>query len=74
MCIGIPMLVETVADVTATCEARSVTRAVTLLALDEPVAPGDWLLVHQGFAIRKLNAREAALIWDALDQVLAADA
>jgi hydrogenase assembly chaperone HypC/HupF len=73
MCIGIPMLVETVDGLAATCSAGGVTRAVILLALEEAPSPGDWLLVQQTFAIRRIDAAEAALIWDALDQALGAE-
>jgi hydrogenase expression/formation protein HypC len=29
---------------------------VSLLTLDSPVAAGDWVLVHAGFALRRLTA------------------
>ncbi|MBO0846634.1 MAG: HypC/HybG/HupF family hydrogenase formation chaperone [Nocardioides sp.] len=32
---------------------------VSLLALDEPVAVGDWLVVHAGFVLERLTAAEA---------------
>lgn len=32
---------------------------VSLLALEGPVAVGDWLLVHSGFALERLTAAEA---------------
>jgi hydrogenase expression/formation protein HypC len=38
---------------------------VSLLTLDGPVAPGDWLQVHSGFALARLTdkeRREAELI------------
>jgi hydrogenase expression/formation protein HypC len=34
-------------------------RRVSLLALAGPVAPGDWLLVHSGFALERLTETEA---------------
>lgn len=33
--------------------------SVSLLTLDEPVAQGDWVLVHSGFALGRLTAGEA---------------
>lgn len=33
---------------------------VSLLTLDEPVRSGDWVLVHSGFALAKVGARDAA--------------
>lgn len=34
-------------------------RTVSLLTLDEAVGPGDWVLVHSGFALGRLSADEA---------------
>jgi hydrogenase assembly chaperone HypC/HupF len=34
-------------------------RTVLLLTLEAPVSTGDWLLVHSGFALRRLSADEA---------------
>lgn len=31
---------------------------ISLLALDQPVAVGDWVLVHSGFALAVLSADE----------------
>lgn len=33
---------------------------VSLVTLDHPVAPGDWLVVHSGFALDILTAGEAS--------------
>jgi len=33
---------------------------VLLLTLTEPVAPGEWLVCHSGFALGRLSAEEAA--------------
>ncbi|MFN2345827.1 MAG: HypC/HybG/HupF family hydrogenase formation chaperone [Dermatophilaceae bacterium] len=42
--------------------ARVGERALTisLLTLDEPVAAGDWVVVHSGFALQRLDHHEAA--------------
>lgn len=71
MCIGIPMQVVTVADGVGTCAADGVTRAVNFLLVGT-VAPGDWVLVHAGNAVRQIDAEQAALVGDALRAVLAA--
>ncbi len=68
MCVGVPMRVETRTGASALCAARGWRREVSLLLIgDETVGPGDDVLVHQGFALRRLDAEEAALIWEALD-------
>lgn len=33
--------------------------SVSLVVLDEPVAVGDWLVVHSGFALERVTAAEA---------------
>ena len=72
MCLAIPMLVKSVAGFNAVCEARGVQREVSLFMLQgEPLAPGDHVLVHVGYAIQKLPADEAAATWELLDEVLA---
>jgi hydrogenase expression/formation protein HypC len=35
-------------------------RAVNIALLDEPLTPGDWILVHMGFALSTMTAQEAA--------------
>jgi len=68
MCIAVPMLVDDVEGLMARCSARGCRREVSLLLIaDEPLKPGDHLLVHQGTALRVIDADEAALIWEALD-------
>ena len=37
------------------------TATVSLLTLDEPVAAGDWLVCHSGFALSRVSAAEAAV-------------
>ena len=32
---------------------------VSLMVLDHPVAAGDWVVVHAGFALERLSAAEA---------------
>lgn len=60
MCLG--ELVE-VAEVqgpgTALVRREGHALVVSLMALDEPVAAGDWLMVHSGFALARLDAQEA---------------
>ena len=57
----------------ATCEARGVEREVSLFLLQgEPLAPGDHVLVHVGYAIQKVTSDEASASWTLLDEILAA--
>jgi hydrogenase expression/formation protein HypC len=34
-------------------------RTVSLLTLEDEVAPGDWLVVHAGFALSRISAEQA---------------
>jgi hydrogenase expression/formation protein HypC len=64
MCLAAPSRVVALADGSATVECFGQRREVSLLLLDEPVAPGDYLLVQAGgFAFERLDAAagEAAL-------------
>jgi hydrogenase expression/formation protein HypC len=40
----------------------------------ETLAPGDFVLVHVGYAIQKLGEAEARSAWELYDEMLAADA
>lgn len=60
MCLGVPGTVLTVTANEAAVDFWGVTRCVRLDIVDEPVAPGDLVLVHAGFAIRRIPREEAA--------------
>lgn len=56
----------------ARCQAKGIERDVSLFMLqDEPVVPGDYVMVHVGYAIQKLSEQDARASWELLDQVLA---
>lgn len=75
MCLAIPMQIKTVDGFQCTCEARGIEREVSLFLLqEESVAPGDYVLVHVGYAIQKVSESEAASSWQLFDEILAADA
>ncbi len=70
MCLGVPMLVTTVSGDEAEVSLAGLTRRVSLLVCDEPPAPGDYVIVHAGFAIRRLDADQARETLDLLRQAL----
>jgi hydrogenase expression/formation protein HypC len=71
MCLGIPMQVVDVANYEARCEARGIERRVNLFLLqDEPIQPGDHVLVHIGYAIQKLDEDDAKDRWEVLEQMI----
>jgi len=65
MCLGIPgQLVELCADndQLARVEIAGVRRVINIgLLEDEVLAPGDWVLIHVGFAMSKIDEDEAAM-------------
>ncbi len=75
MCLGIPMKVVSVNGFLARCEAKGVQRDVSLFMMqDEPVAIGEFVMVHVGYAIQKMTAQEAQSAWEIYDQMLANEA
>ena len=75
MCLAVPMKITEIDGLQCTCEARGVSREVSLFMLqDERLQPGDHVLVHVGYAIQKVSAEEAADSWELFDEVLEANA
>jgi hydrogenase expression/formation protein HypC len=54
MCLGVPGRVVDVDGLMATVDFWGVRRQVRLELVDEPVAPGDYILNHVGYAIRRI--------------------
>ncbi len=74
MCLGIPMKVMELDGFLAKCEAKGIQRDVSLFMLqDEPVAVGDFVMVHVGYAIQKMTEAEARSAWEVYDEMLAAE-
>lgn len=75
MCLGIPMQIKEITGFTARCEAKGVERDVSLFLLQhEPVSPGDFVMVHVGYAIQRMTEQEARSAWELYDEMLAAEA
>lgn len=71
MCLAIPMQIIEIDGFNARCEARGVEREVSLFMLQgEPIAVGDFVMVHVGYAIQKVTAQEARSSWELFDQIL----
>jgi len=57
----------------AECEARAVKRTVSLFMIGEnEVAVGDHVMVHVGYALRKMTPEDARTSWELFDEILAA--
>lgn len=81
MCLGVPGQVIAVAGLVATVDFWGVRREIRLDIVDEPVSPGDYILNHVGFAIRRIPEGEIAetlalyeqLLKEAGDDIMASD-
>lgn len=73
MCLGVPMLVLEVNDDTAVAEIDGVRREASLLMLGEPVTAGDYIIVHAGFAISRIDPAEAEETLRMMREVFAAE-
>jgi len=74
MCLGIPMQIVEINGYSARCEAKGVERDISLFMLqDETVQPGDFVMVHVGYAIQKITEQDARSSWELFDEILAAE-
>ena len=60
MCLGVPGEIVEVMGMVALVDFAGVRRKVALDIVDEPVGPGDHVLVHVGFAIRRIAPEDLA--------------
>lgn len=71
MCLGIPMQIKSIDGFIASCEAKGVTRDVSLFMMqDERFHIDDFVVVHVGYAIQKITPQEARTAWEMYDQML----
>jgi len=59
MCLGELVEVIDVGPQSVRVSGGGRARTVSLLTLTDPVAPGDWLVVHCGYALARLTAAQA---------------
>ena len=73
MCLGIPgEIVELYEDRPdlANVDVSGVRRAINIGLLEgEDVRPGDWILIHVGFALSKIDEEEAAAALNFLESI-----
>lgn len=76
MCLGVPGRVVSIDGDIALVDFWGVTKPIRLDVVDEPVGPGDYVLNHVGFAIRRIPAEdigETLALYDELLRRAAAD-
>jgi hydrogenase expression/formation protein HypC len=73
MCLGIPGEVVEILDDRpdlAKVDVSGVRRAINIgLLEDEQLEPGDWVLIHVGFALSKIDEQEAKAALDFLEGI-----
>ena len=73
MSLGVPAQIVDFAKAAqniATVSISGVNREISVdLMLDEPLEVGDWVLVHVGFALAKIDADEAAATLDQIKRL-----
>jgi hydrogenase expression/formation protein HypC len=73
MCLGIPgEVIEINADQPdlAKVDVSGVRRLINIALLtDDPPVPGEWVLIHVGFALSKIDEREAAAAMEFLEGI-----
>ncbi|SNZ15368.1 HypC/HybG/HupF family hydrogenase formation chaperone [Hydrogenobacter hydrogenophilus] len=71
MCLSIPSkVVEVRDDGTALVDTMGVKRVVSLELMQEPVKENDWVLIHVGFAIQKLDEESALKSLELFEEIL----
>ena len=70
MCLGVPGRVVSVDGAVAVVDFWGVRREVCLDIVDEPVAPGDYILNHVGFAIRRIPQEDIEQTLTLYDQLM----
>lgn len=73
MCLGIPgEIIEIIEDRPdlAKVAVSGVKRTINIGLLDDdPPVPGDWILIHVGFALSKIDEQEAKAAMDFLESI-----
>ena len=71
MCLAIPMQITEINGFNARCQAKGVEREVSLFMLqDDSIRAGDFVMVHIGYAIQKVQPDEAQTAWELYDEML----
>lgn len=75
MCLAIPMQVVFADGTIARCSANGIEREVSLYLLPpDSVVPGDFVIVHVGYAIQKVSREDAESTWGMVESMLGQEA
>jgi hydrogenase expression/formation protein HypC len=70
MCLGVPGRIVSIDGDVADVDFWGVKRQVRLELVDEPVKPGDYILNHVGFAIRRIPEGDIAATLELYEELL----
>ena len=76
MCLAVPAQVKGIEAGMAQCALHGGQNLIqaSLMLLDEEVTPGDYVLIHAGFALRRLDQSEALKTIDLMQEMAAQEA
>ncbi|ACM21559.1 hydrogenase assembly chaperone HypC/HupF [Geotalea daltonii FRC-32] len=74
MCVAVPMRIISIDNDTAITEIDGVRREASLMLLGDEVQVGDFVIVHAGFAISRLDEEVARETLALMREVLSSDA
>ncbi len=69
VCLAVPSKIVAIRDQMATIDISGIRQMVSLLLLPEPAAVGDYVLVHAGFAIHRIDEEAANEALNLLRQI-----
>lgn len=69
MCLAVPARIVTVDEIHAWVETMGVRQKVNIQLIDAPI-PGDYILVHAGFAIEKIDPEHFRFLNETLYEML----
>lgn len=73
MCLAIPMQITRLDSDTARAASRGIERDIDLMLVqDQPLAVGDFVIVHVGYALQRLEPDDALATWRLIDEMEAA--
>ena len=68
MCLAMPMKINKIDGSLAQCEAGGLTQDIRIDFITDP-QPGDYVMVHAGFAIGKMSENEALENMELLEEI-----
>ncbi len=68
MCLAMPMKIDKIDGALARCEAGGLSQNIRIDFISDP-KPGDYVMVHAGFAIEKMSEKEALENMELLEEI-----